>query len=47
VAIFEDDPGAEWVRTNHAQERFDYRARHRERIVIAGVSRALYDRGQP
>jgi hypothetical protein len=36
VAIFEDDPGADWVRQQHADEHFDYLARHRDRIVLAG-----------
>jgi hypothetical protein len=36
VAIFEDDPAADWVRKQHADEHLDYLARHRDRIVLAG-----------
>jgi uncharacterized protein YciI len=36
VAIFEDDPAAAWVRQRHSEEHFEYLARHRDRIVLAG-----------
>jgi len=43
VAIFEDDPGADWVRKDHAQDHFDYLARHRDKIVIGGGLRPAPD----
>ena len=38
VAIFEDDPAADWVRKQHAQEHFDYLARQLE---LAGRGEAV------
>src|SRR3712207_2872418 len=36
VALFRDDPAAEWVRKNHDLEHFDYLDAHKDSIVIAG-----------
>ena len=43
VAIFEDDPAADWVRKQHAEEHFDYLARHAQKIVIGGGLRTAPD----
>jgi uncharacterized protein YciI len=44
VAIFEDEPTADWVRRKHDREHFDYLAAHRDKIRLAGGLRA--DPGQ-
>lgn len=36
VAMFEDNPAAGSVRKDHAQDHFDYLARHRAKILIGG-----------
>lgn len=36
VAIFRDDPSADWVRKKHDKEHFDYLAAHSDRIKIGG-----------
>jgi len=36
VAIFEDDPSADWVRRQHSEDHFDYLALHRDTIRLAG-----------
>jgi uncharacterized protein len=36
VALFDDAPGTEHIRTQHAEEHFKYLARHRDKIVIGG-----------
>jgi uncharacterized protein YciI len=40
VAIFDDTPGADAVRTRHADEHFEYLGRHRDKIVIGGGLRS-------
>jgi uncharacterized protein len=36
VAIFDDKDGHESIRKEHSAAHFDYLARHRDKIVIAG-----------
>jgi uncharacterized protein YciI len=36
VAIFEDDPSADWVRKEHSQEHLDYLDAHKHKILLAG-----------
>jgi uncharacterized protein len=45
VAIFEDNPAADSVRKNHAQDHFDYLAGHCEKILIGGGLRHAPDQG--
>jgi uncharacterized protein len=43
VAIFEDDPQADWVRKQHSQAHFDYLAAHKDRILLGGGLRPSPD----
>jgi hypothetical protein len=36
VAIFDDEPGAGWVRGEHSAEHFGYLERHQDKIVLGG-----------
>ena len=36
VAIFDDAPGNEWIRRQHAEEHFAYLASHPDKILIGG-----------
>src|SRR5262245_36484737 len=39
MAIFEDAPSTDQIRTQHAEEHFQYLARHRDKTVVAGCLR--------
>lgn len=43
VALFRDDPSADWVRKKHSQEHFDYLAAHSDKIKIGGGLRPSPD----
>ena len=43
VAIFDDDPAADWVRKQHSGAHFDYLAQHRAQIRLAGGLRPSPD----
>ena len=44
VAIFRDNPAADWVRKKHSQEHFDYLAARADRIKIGGGCRSPWRR---
>jgi len=43
VALFRDDPSADWVRKKHDKEHFDYLAAHSDKIKIDGGLRPSPD----
>ncbi len=43
IAIFEDDPSADFVRKDHSEGHFNYLAAHRDAMLIAGGLRPAPD----